>query len=1755
MTGRSSCMWIVIFLLALSESANAQWTKTMPERGMVPGASFDGSSLGNVDMVNGNIVLHIPLTSLPAGAAGSGLDLVYTYNSAIYDNTSGYYVTYPIVPPAAGTPPAYSRLDRLNISPYATSLIYNLFNYGLILEVRDNPNLSCTFSTNPTDIFHIYPKEQVFSYRMRAVFPDGSLHTLFLEDNQQLGRYGVQDPGSDHGWYAYNPGLRRVEAPPVTRSVCLEVLNANETINGRPALPSITGPLTYYTNDGTHLRVTINTAAENGSSWETQEWTMYFPDGRKITGFSDAMNAIYDRNNNKITIAGKRSDCQNNPGQTCFKTTIADAYSKPAENHRVITVDHSNYAVTTISQKGANNEQLTWTISHGYVQTSFGYQCQSMGATQIIADWCQKTVNVPVVTQIDLPGFQCSGADCSLSYKFQYNDPIPAEYGTSFESHISAQGRLTDLLLPYSQPSAEAKIHFVYTGIPPYSRMMDNPIISKRLTFIDPQSNQKTDKLWSYRWGVDSDDCNTVQNPDGGTEYHYAYSPMHNPNKLAGRNYKISYPDGSQVENEWAFKEFDIDSNLYVKREVRSVAPVGAASSQTPDTSHMLSAVKYYEYDINGNMLRMDEYDWIKYNDISRSSGIIAWSAAGIGEPVRSTRMTYWADIGEGASANEYWRPTAPRLLNALQNKIVTANGMTLASSTYAYDDPLSKGNLTEESHADSDPNNASQLITRSYTYDSNGNLLSETGPNDVTSVFVYGDASIPYPTEMHEAFRTADQRDWDFKWNAQTGQRTSEVDKNNELATDVGYDARGRQISVILSVIKVTGEKEGIRGTYMEYDDSPSVPTVTVSKDLKLFGDKAVKTKTTADNRGLAWRTQTTDDDGALEISQHSYERISGGNTYKLASNPSRTSGEATMGWTRTRLDNMGRVVEISHFAGDSLPAPWGSNANSTGAAVTSYGTIYDPSLSKDLYTENITDEEGKTRIVTRDGLNRLVRVTEVGSETERTETYYTYDALDNLVGVNQSGQTRSFAYSSLGRLLRATNPESGTYCFGYDRAGNLITKTHATGNSCPPALNEGDFVSMAYDSLNRIKAKIYNDGTPEVGYQYGTVGIANSPDCPTKGTGFETNFAAGRLVSVSSSVSSYSYGCYDAQGRVLKSTQTTSGQDYGFYYHYLTGFMDWIKYPDGRTVTYTPGGRGLVKGVPGYADSISYTSSGLLQSLALGNGVTEKRDYNSRLQLESLVAAQGEVKKLSLKYAFNSGKNNGNPISQTIGYPASGPEASFSQTQTYAYDGYNRLRQFTEGSASRIYSYDVWGNQVVSDTGFPKADFMPAAYDSLNRIASPAAVYDSHGNQLTIGRMVMTYNGDDLQKTAQVSNGGSAAYEYDGQGRRVRKLFCSNSPTCTDSTPAVVKTTYVYDASGRLMSEDSSSGTSIGREYNTSDSLGSVRLVTDGQGNVLRRYDYIPFGEELPRDFNGRSSMYPVASGSFDNQSNKFTGKERDPETGLDHFGARYVSGVQGRFMSPDPSPDGVNPLDPQSWNLYSYVRNRPMRYIDIGGQWATEIHAQLLTAALQGYVSSGELQRLVNRQFIMDKNWNAPVNQYMHAMSNGLSKPPQSNAEATAKMWDFVSDDIREAKAGAHGWFGNFTDRSLVFLGDAIHTLQDYTSPVHRNDSGKALPWMGYDLNAVGHMAGENTPMRNWSRIGWAIRITMAAFMDVNPEQAAQNGLTPATFDREAQKRINKYINSFYSQYNGMLAFRPGEIDAARQCALGNPAACVK
>ena len=107
----------------------------------------------------------------------------------------------------------------------------------------------------------------------------------------------------------------------------------------------------------------------------------------------------------------------------------------------------------------------------------------------------------------------------------------------------------------------------------------------------------------------------------------------------------------------------------------------------------------------------------------------------------------------------------------------------------------------------------------------------------------------------------------------------------------------------------------------------------------------------------------------------------------------------------------------------------------------------------------------------------------------------------------------------------------------------------------------------------------------------------------------------------------------------------------------------------------------------------------------------------------------------------------------------------------------------------------------------------------------------------------------------------------------------------------------------------------------YFLKDHLGSIRVVVDTLGEIVSYTDYDPWGMIL----NGRSSNY-----GFANDKYKFTGKERDVETGYDYFGARFYESRLGRWLQVDPLADKY-----PGWSPYNYCFNNPLIVVDPDGR----------------------------------------------------------------------------------------------------------------------------------------------------------------------------------------------------------------------------
>ena len=206
---------------------------------------------------------------------------------------------------------------------------------------------------------------------------------------------------------------------------------------------------------------------------------------------------------------------------------------------------------------------------------------------------------------------------------------------------------------------------------------------------------------------------------------------------------------------------------------------------------------------------------------------------------------------------------------------------------------------------------------------------------------------------------------------------------------------------------------------------------------------------------------------------------------------------------------------------------------------------------------------------------------------------------------------------------------------------------------------------------------------------------------------------------------------------------------------------------------------------------------------------------------------------------------------------------------------------------------------------------------------------VYDLNGNLITDnqGRQFV-FNGDNKQKEVRdVNNNVVGTYSYDGAGARVKKVSASET------------TIFVYDAGGKLVAEYSNQTTASPTiSYLTNDTLGSPRVVTDNSGTVISRRDFMPFGEELYAGTANRVESAKYSLVGADNVRKRFTGYEKDTETGLDFAEARYYDNRYGRFTAVDPMLASGMSADPQTFNRYAYVSNDPINSTDPTGLWET-------------------------------------------------------------------------------------------------------------------------------------------------------------------------------------------------------------------------
>lgn len=199
----------------------------------------------------------------------------------------------------------------------------------------------------------------------------------------------------------------------------------------------------------------------------------------------------------------------------------------------------------------------------------------------------------------------------------------------------------------------------------------------------------------------------------------------------------------------------------------------------------------------------------------------------------------------------------------------------------------------------------------------------------------------------------------------------------------------------------------------------------------------------------------------------------------------------------------------------------------------------------------------------------------------------------------------------------------------------------------------------------------------------------------------------------------------------------------------------------------------------------------------------------------------------------------------------------------------------------------------------------------------------YDAAGNVVANGTAHYSFDAEN-----RLASAGGMTYTYDADGNRVEKSSGSTGTLYWYGSPGIIAESdlsgniqheYVF-FNGKRVARIDQPGSSV--HYYLSDHLGSTSMVVSSLGAIEEESDYSPFGSQY------------LVSGSAANHY-KFTGKERDNETGLDLMGARYYGSALGRFITTDPLYIEMHRLaDPQSLNLYAYARNNPITLSDPTG-----------------------------------------------------------------------------------------------------------------------------------------------------------------------------------------------------------------------------
>ncbi|NCS06775.1 MAG: hypothetical protein GPJ07_09250, partial [Microcystis aeruginosa G13-07] len=620
----------------------------------------------------------------------------------------------------------------------------------------------------------------------------------------------------------------------------------------------------------------------------------------------------------------------------------------------------------------------------------------------------------------------------------------------------------------------------------------------------------------------------------------------------------------------------------------------------------------------------------------------------------------------------------------------------------------------------------------------------------------------------------------------------------------------------------------------------------------------------------------------------------------------------------TEFSYDNQGRLTQESL---NGIPQISYSYDTSTGILIADAAGKVSKLVLNELGLTNYSEDSlGRITQYLYDEQGNLIQ--EIASDG--TISSFTYDSHNNLIkSVDALGQKVEFTYESQFSNLTAIQDQRGNLLtYDYDTRGNLMTITYADGSQETFTL---DSQGNTIVSVNRRNQTIQ--------YTYNNQGLLTRKDYADGSSANYTYDSRGNLLSATDSDSSITYTydttdqltrVTDGDGRLLKFSYDTAGRRSQMVDH--NGFTTNYSYDNNGQLSR------LSDGNDATIVTYTYDAVGRLIREDNGNETYTTYDYDDAGQLVSLVNYSGDgTINSSFEYNYDT---MGRRTSMT----------TLDGTTTYGYDGIGQLTSVILSNGRTIeYRYDAAGNRIsVQDSGVTN-NYNTNNLNQYTSVGSTTYSYDADGNLIskTENGLTSSFIYDVENRLISVTNSdGTWSYEYDALGNRIASIFDGERTEYLLDPAGLVDVVSEYDNSGNLLANYTYGLGLVGRVdgtntayYYDSDAIGSTVGLTGATGGYLNRYEYLPFGEDLTK--------VETVSNPFE-----YVGQwgVMDEENGLNFMRTRYYAPSDGRFTNPDPM--GIK----GGLNLYNYVENDPINFIDLSGYGRGRIFVKIVEAVVE-------------------------------------------------------------------------------------------------------------------------------------------------------------------------------------------------------------